>query len=119
MNPNHADCLGAETQALGEQDIWNTLAVMIYELGAISQNLILTKSQDESAKHGLLANAITEISDLITQCGMLHEKILAENPNLGTRMSWDGLVNFGIQRQLNRMKAYIDKEPRQPTIHEG
>ena len=65
MYQNHSICLEAETEALGQQDICDSLV------------------------------------------------------NLGTRMSWEVLVNFGIQRQLARMQAYKENEPRQPTIHEG
>ncbi len=115
----HLHCLEAETEALGEQDIWNTLAVMIYELGAVSQSLILIKTQDEKAKNGLYANAVTEIGDLVTQCGLLFTKVLELAPHMELRPSWGGLVQMGISRQLERMKTYEAKEPRHPSINEG
>ncbi len=113
----HAGCVVAETEALGEQDYWNTLAVMIYELGAMSQNLIMTKTQDDA--RGLFANAIVELADLTTQCGIMLEKILVNNGSLKWRPSFEELVYFGAARQKERMEAYIAKEPRQPSINEG
>ncbi len=116
----HEECLQAETEALGELDIWNTLAVMIYELGAVSQNLMLTNTQDQRAKGALFANAFVEVADLITQCGVMLLKIreLAPDTTL-SNLEWQDFVGLGITRQLNRMEAYKDKEPRRPSINEG
>ena len=98
----------------------DTLAVMIYEMGAVAQNLMYAKNQhgDDRAKNSLYANALIEISDLVTQCAILAEKLKELSPTMGFKPEWDDLVNTGRQRMVARMNDLLNKEQRNPSMRD-
>lgn len=111
--------LAREREAVDDGPM-ETLAVMIYELGAVSQNLIRAKneSSDPRNKNALHANSLLEIADLVTQAGVLYLKILEAAPDMKLRPTWDELVQIGRQRHGDQMKAIATGSERAPSLTE-
>lgn len=113
------DCLRAE-RAVVYDDIFRTVTIAVYELGAVGQNLIYAlRAVDSSARNGYHANALLELSDLLTQAGILMEKIKEETPEMTMQPSWDELVAIGRVRQIDRLKRIAASEQRPPSMSEA
>jgi len=111
--------LEAEREAVND-GLTDTMGVMIYELGSVSQNLMFAKNapSDDSGAGGNYANALTELGDLLAQAALLHEKILEIHPDMALRPSWEQLVKMGRHRQIERMTALANKMRRPASLSE-
>lgn len=112
------EMLNTERQAFFDEPS-ETMTVMMYEMGAVAQNLIYAKRADEVSRRALHANALLELGDLLAQCAILSLKIQQETPGLNFAPSWDELVEVGRERQIDRMKRIIAGEQRNPSMSEG
>ena len=115
-----ADMLAEERETV-DDGLFETLAVMDYEKGAVAQNLIFAKNQDIDTVelNALYANALTEIGDLVAQAAILQEKILEQAVTMKHRPSWDEVVAMGRARQVDRMRALRNGTMRDPSLSFG
>jgi hypothetical protein len=103
-----SDCRTAEQKTFGKRTLFERLAILTYELGAVSRNIVHGEgSADPVMRGAYLADAVVELSDLVTQAHLLLLDLTEEKG--GLQWSWDRLQQEGIERQLLRMSEWAKR----------
>ena len=104
------DNIVAEDEAFGSpRSINETLNILIYEVGAVARNVIHAQSQtDEAVARAQYADALAELSDLVTQVGLMYLQLIGRvsMATAGLYSSFDELIQLGRERQLERMAEW-------------
>lgn len=102
-----AESVRAEEETFGNQGVFRTLAVLMYEVGAVARNLTYADAADPTNRRGLYAQAGSELGDIVVQTAMLGHKI---NRELNNPLSLEKLISGGFEKQRERMAELRGKE---------
>lgn len=103
------ECLEAQIRTFGTRTLYETICIALYELGAVSRNVIHAAAQvDPFIAKAQYADSLAELSDLITQADLLRLQIL-EKVSPSTQdiyRTLDLMAEMGRERQVERMEEW-------------
>lgn len=109
MNPNYQRNVEAEADAIPGRSIQGSALVLGYETGAVQQRAIFAESSsDEAEVRAYYADLLAELSDVVTQAGIIFEKV---RPLLSPALQelyadFPTLMHLGSERQIERMSEW-------------
>lgn len=104
------DCIQAEERTFFNTSMERRYGILLYELGNITRSCIYgLHTLDQKERNSLLANAVIEMADLITQIDMFRHQILKTVPDAKYRPSLEELIQDGRERQIERMQEFYKK----------
>ena len=110
--PSLTDCVAAEHDTFGYRSKAERLAIMMYELGAVARDIIHAEAEPvPSVARARYADALTELSDLLTQLDLLRYDLL-DQVGAATRYTYSSLESMaeaGRERQVERMQEWKDR----------
>ena len=112
----------AEFATFGERTPYETVCIALYELGAVARNIVHAESQvDPAIARAQYADAIAELSDLVTQVGLLYQRIRRKVSPASQELysSFCELIQLGRERQIERVSEWRERRAIKETAPDG
>lgn len=101
------DCFVAEERTFGQRSLFQRLAIITYEQGAVARGIVHGLStRSEVEKRAYFVNVSIEIADAVTQYHLLLEELRELYPHIE---GWEQLQQSGMERQVERMIEWEDR----------
>lgn len=103
------DNIEIETATFGRRDIYERVLVLGYEVGMIMRSVVHARGvTNEQERRALIADALAELSDVVTQAGMAYEDLYELAGPYAQEMygTFATLVELGKERQKERMQEW-------------